>query len=94
MNPEALAERILICGDRNWTNFQLILDTLSKIQQERGIEVVIEGEAAGADTLGRLAAERLGIPVDKFPALWRTYGLKAGPIRNRQMLKPRATSSR
>ena len=86
MNPEALAERVLICGDRNWTNFQLILDTLSKIQQERGIEVVIEGEATGADTYGRVAAERLGIPVDKYLADWRKYGLKAGYVRNMQML--------
>lgn len=87
MNPEALAERVLICGDRNWENFQLIIDTLSKIQQERGVEVVIEGEAKGADTCGKVAAERLGIPVEPHPALWRKYGLKAGPIRNREMLK-------
>ena len=80
-------ERVLICGDRYWESFQLILDELSKIQQERGVEAVIEGEATGADTLGRLAAERLGIPVEKYPADWRKYGLRAGYVRNAQMLK-------
>ena len=82
-----MSERVLICGDRLWANFELILRELSKVQQERGIEVVIEGEAKGADTLGRAAAERLGIPVLKFPADWRRHGLSAGPVRNRQMLR-------
>ena len=79
-------ERVLICGDRNWVDIDLILRELSKIQQEVGVEVVIEGEATGADSGGRFAAERLGIPVLKFPALWVKHGRSAGPIRNRQML--------
>lgn len=82
-----MTERVLICGDRWWRDFQLVLDELSKIQQGPGVEVVIEGEASGADTLGRLAAERLGIPVEKYPADWRKYGLRAGYVRNSQMLK-------
>jgi hypothetical protein len=81
-----MSERVLICGDRNWDNFELILKELSKVQQERGVGVVIEGEAKGADTLGRIAAMRLGIPVMECPANWRKHGLAAGPIRNRHML--------
>lgn len=80
-------QRILICGDRNWTNFQVILEALSKEHQRDPVEVVIEGDATGADTMGRLAAERLGIPVLSFPADWRKHGRAAGPIRNRQQLK-------
>jgi hypothetical protein len=49
-------------------------------------EVVIEGEAKGADTLARQAAEYFGIPVLAYPANWDRYGAAAGPIRNRQML--------
>lgn len=93
-----MAERVLICGDRNWgklsvpnqpyalKSLQVIIDALSKVHQEKGVEAVIEGEAAGADTMGRIAAERLGIEVLKFPADWRKHGKSAGPIRNRQML--------
>lgn len=94
-----MAERVLVCGDRHWTNQQLIIDTLSKLHQDKGVEVVIEGEngsfywqgkvkvvSIGADLMSRVAAERLSIPVLPFPALWRHYGLKAGPIRNQQML--------
>jgi len=79
-------ERVLICGDRNWRNYQLIIDTLSQVQQEKGVEVVIEGEAQGADVMGRSAAERLGIPVQPYIADWRKYGLRAGPVRNLNML--------
>ena len=79
-------ERVLICGDRNWSDSVIIMKELSAVQQTLGVEVVIEGEATGADTMGRQAAEVLGIPVLKFPALWRKHGRSAGPIRNRQML--------
>jgi hypothetical protein len=79
--------RILICGDRNWVNGPFIFHTLSKIQQEQGVEVVIEGEANGADKLGATAARMLNVPVLKFPANWQKHGKSAGPIRNRKQLK-------
>ena len=80
-------ERVLVCGDRNWTDPIIIMNELVKVMGNQGIEVVIEGEANGADTLGRQAAERLGLTVLKFPADWRKHGRSAGPIRNQQMLK-------
>lgn len=80
-------ERVLVCGDRNWTDSIIIMNELFKVINGPGVEVVIEGEANGADTLGRQAAERLGLTVLKFPADWRKHGRSAGPIRNQQMLK-------
>lgn len=74
--------RILFCGDRNWTNYNVIVDTMIDL----GPTVVIEGEARGADRMAREAAEDSSIPVLKFPAHWERYGAAAGPIRNRQML--------
>lgn len=82
-----MKQRVLICGDRDWTNRELILKTLRDVQQTYGVEVVIEGEAQGADTIGRLAADVIGIPVLRYPADWRRHGKAAGPIRNVQMLK-------
>jgi hypothetical protein len=75
--------RILICGDRNWNDLQKVYDTLKEYPN---VEYVIEGEARGADTCGKIAAEMLDIPVLKFPADWTKYGKSAGPIRNHQML--------
>lgn len=76
-------QRVLVCGDRDWTDGQLIAQYLEEIRPF----VVIEGEARGADKLARRAAEFLRIAVLAFPADWEKYGKRAGPIRNRQMLK-------
>lgn len=85
--------RILICGDRNWTNKQLIFDTLHEfcwhMYNTKGVSKfwVIEGEANGADSLGREVAEEMGFEVMKFPAEWDKFHRAAGPIRNQQMLQ-------
>jgi hypothetical protein len=75
--------RLLICGDRDWSGGDVIREIIARFQPD----VIIEGEARGADTLARLAGENLGIEVLRFPADWDTYGKAAGPIRNSQMLR-------
>lgn len=87
MSPLTTKHRVLICGDRRWVNSRRVLEQLSKLHSEYPVELVIEGEALGADTCGRLAALELRIPVARYPADWRTHGKAAGPIRNLQMLK-------
>lgn len=74
--------RILFCGDREWSNYKVICDIMAEFSPD----VVIEGEAPGADSAARDAAEYFGIPVLPFPANWKKYGRAAGPIRNKQML--------
>ena len=79
--------RVLICGDRLWTDLDCIKEKLLHWHTHMGgVLAIIEGEARGADTLGCYAAEAFGIPVLKFPADWGTFGKSAGPIRNRKML--------
>jgi hypothetical protein len=75
--------RILFCGDRNWSNYKVICDVMADLEPD----LVIEGEAKGADLLASDAAEYFGIPVLRFPANWDKYGRAAGPIRNTRMLK-------
>ncbi len=74
--------RVLICGDRNWKDRELIQAIIAALD----VEVIIEGEARGADTLAREVAQEYNIPVLAFPAEWSKYGRAAGPIRNKQML--------
>lgn len=74
--------RLLVCGDRNWTDKEAIKTRLRYFKPD----VVIHGKARGVDRLAGEAAEELGIPVIAFPAEWKKYGLAAGPIRNQQML--------
>jgi hypothetical protein len=78
-----MSERVLICGDRNWRDFEAVRRFVASLAPSA---VVIEGEARGADTMARIAAEQHGLTVLRFPAQWDTHGRAAGPIRNQQML--------
>ena len=61
------SRRVLICGDRDWNDYDVVHRTLKKI---KSVDVVIHGDCRGADRLGGKAAEDLGIRVLKFPADW------------------------
>ena len=78
---------VIVCGDRNWKRMDIIERELRKLPLDT---VIIHGAARGADTLGKFAAERIGLKVINegkgFPADWKRYGKGAGPIRNQQMI--------
>lgn len=76
--------RVLVCGDRHWADADKIRQRLERLPE--GNVTVVEGMAPGADTLGRIEAEKLGLRVESFPANWGRYGRAAGPIRNQEML--------
>jgi hypothetical protein len=78
-----MGKRLLICGDRDWTDFDVIWRT---IQHQPRDTVIIQGEGRGADALAKRAALEAGLQVESYPADWRQYGAKAGPLRNRRML--------
>lgn len=78
--------KVLICGDRHWTNYNSILDVVRRLKAKYGDVLIIEGEAPGADTLAMKAAIQLNLPVKGFPVDWKKYGNSAGPRRNQQML--------
>jgi hypothetical protein len=88
----AALRRVLICGDREWKNYVRLLACVRKAYATERIDVVIEGECRGADKMGRMAAEYVGLTVENggvlpFPAHWNKYPRgAAGPIRNQQML--------
>lgn len=74
--------KVLVCGDRNYADYNAIKNYLLK----NNVSCVVQGEAPGADSLAKRAAQELGIKVLSYPANWSQLGLKAGPIRNVQML--------
>lgn len=76
--------RLLVCGDRNWTDKGPIEAYLSTFTP--GTTVVIHGGARGADTIAGEVATQMGMAVEQYPADWAQYGRAAGPVRNRQML--------
>jgi hypothetical protein len=87
-----MENRVLISGDREWSNREIIRAWLSKLS-DFGFTHLIEGEARGADTIAREEAELQGFKIVNrdentkgFPALWDKYHKAAGPIRNSEML--------
>jgi hypothetical protein len=75
--------RVLVCGDRNWSDAETIRRRLERLPQDT---VVVHGGARGADTLAGYTADGLGMVVGVFRAEWPRYGRAAGPLRNRAML--------
>ena len=81
-----MSERVLVCGSRDWTDWRYIRDVITDYSHTRHIEVIIEGDARGADRYAGRAAVELGIPLMIVPARWGKFGNSAGPRRNAEML--------
>jgi hypothetical protein len=80
---------VLICGDRNWKDKDAIEREFISHGLDPSRDVIMEGEAKGADTLAREVAEERGWPPEriwKFPAKWDRFNRAAGVFRNQDML--------
>lgn len=76
---------ILVTGDRNWTDYDMVLEALSKFKDKSVL--LIHGDCKGADKLAGKAAKELHFLMDAQPADWTRYGKAAGFIRNTEMVK-------
>lgn len=78
-------QRILVTGSRHWSDADAIHKVLTHLVT-LGAEVLIHGNAAGADSIAASVAQALRMEVVSFPADWAKYGRGAGSRRNTQML--------
>ena len=91
--------KLLVCGGRNYQDYATLSKVLNGLHKEYGFTTVIHGAAKGADSLADRWAKQHDIPVQAFPAQWRTheencspncrsnsYCRRAGFRRNEQML--------
>jgi hypothetical protein len=79
--------KVLVCGGRDFRDTKLLDRFLCEVDNRVCIGEIIHGGANGADTMAGCWAEKYNIPVTVFPAEWRKYGRRAGPLRNEQMLR-------
>jgi len=87
--------RIIVAGSRDFNDFELLFKSVEKIQcdivadkfEDISRVCIVSGTARGADRLGELYAQRVGLHTYRFPANWDLYGKRAGYIRNEQMAK-------
>lgn len=79
--------RVLVCGGRDYGNITHVAQVLCALHRERGIDVVIQGGAAGADQIAREWAKHNGVNSITYAAEWDKHGRAAGPMRNQAMLE-------
>lgn len=95
--------RVLICGGRDFgktdrteydsamlfliKRFTEYLPDPENTSNHYGELTIIEGGAAGADTIARDFATIQWLMLETYKADWNKWGRSAGPIRNKQMLK-------
>jgi hypothetical protein len=87
--------RCIIAGSRHATNRALVFRIIDQCPFRDEIAIVVSGKQRtwdeatrqwhGVDYFGEQWAEENGKPVRRYPADWRTYGKKAGPVRNQKM---------
>jgi len=74
---------LAIVGSRYFTDYTFFCERLEHYIGKYGKPTeIVSGAAKGADELAKHYAEEHEIPYRDFPADWKRYGLKAGPMRN------------
>lgn len=75
---------ILVCGGRNFTDYEKLLKVLNVYSSQ--VSLIVHGAARGADTLAAVWAANNKTPVKAYPANWGLHGKSAGYIRNHDMI--------
>lgn len=67
--------RVLVCGGRQYADWQRFNALLDSIHRQNGITCVIQGGATGADWLARTWAVDNGVECQSYPAGWDNLDL-------------------
>jgi hypothetical protein len=71
---------VVVTGSRKWDDYDTVSAAIGKP------DLIIHGDAQGADRLASHRADVKGIAVLPMPAQWENLGKTAGPIRNDEMV--------
>lgn len=75
--------RTIIAGSRDLNSYELVCRAVEECGWEP--TVVLSGTARGIDQMGERWASRNGITIERYPANWKIWGKRAGPLRNEKM---------
>lgn len=78
--------RICVTGGRDFNDRELVERAFREVSAMPG-DVLVEGEATGADRLCAEVAGEMGLLIEPHHARWGSYGKAAGTIRNTEMLE-------
>jgi hypothetical protein len=80
--------RILVTGSRDWLNTNLVVTALEmEAFGNDNVTVVHGGNPTGADAAADRWARDRNVKVEVHKPQWAKLGLKAGPLRNQQMVR-------
>lgn len=86
--------RVLVCGDRDWSDYGSVEGVLAGLLGRYRALTIIEGGARGADACAAVFARRNpNVAHERYPAKWPPRGApkwevaKAGHDRNQRMLE-------
>lgn len=84
MNKAAF--KCIVAGSRSIQDRDFIFGRLDFLLRNKmkDLEIVC-GRCRGPDLIGAEWAALNGVPIKDFPADWKTYGKRAGMIRNKEM---------
>jgi hypothetical protein len=75
--------RVIIAGSRGMVDPVMV--NLAIEDSGFTLTEVVSGTARGADKMGEVWAEQMGIPIRRFPADWNLHRKSAGFVRNIEM---------
>ena len=90
INPKRV--KVVVCGGRDFTDYDFLKKKLDSFRlwlqenHDEDVGLIIDGKAAGADTLANDYAKERGVLWARYAADWKSYGKSAGMMRNRIML--------
>lgn len=79
---------VCITGERDNRGFrEQIVDNICRLYMDKENIKFIFGDCSGVDIDAKEICTNLNIEYEVFPADWKKLGLKAGPVRNAQMIE-------
>lgn len=78
--------KILVTGGRDFKDKDLLYKALDSVKAKKGISLLIQGGAKGADSLAKQWCIERGVHSCQVDALWDSFGKAAGHRRNATML--------
>lgn len=78
--------RVIVAGSRGFEDYAMLEAALDAVLAGRGPVEIVSGHARGADRLGERYAAEHQLPIRIFPADWKSHPIRAGFIRNAEML--------
>lgn len=80
--------KLVVAGSRTFVSakyWDLLWQTIDEMRQKYEISEIVHGGARGIDAWAAWYAQTYHLPLKTFPAYWKLHGLKAGPLRNKEM---------